>query len=104
MHPYSNHSEILNQVLCLSPAEEQNPIKVFDNLFSDYGLPAVRKHLWEMLVACLSSENPEYNSPTQRLDQITLWHDLEKFVEAAFILWTASHAAGFRAASPSLIS
>ena len=92
MHQYFHRRDVLDQVLCLTEKEELDPMTVIDDLFSDYGLTAIRKHLWQMTEACLTSENTAFDDPVKRTDQLSLYYNLEKFMEAAFILHTINRA------------
>ncbi len=74
------------QPLRLLKSEIDNPMGVISEFFSAYKLPQARKHLKEML------EDAMCNVEVYAINYLTLYDDIEKLVEAAWLVLQAEKA------------
>ena len=86
MHIKHHHVEQSNRILRLSPDEINDPRLVVAEFFMNYHLKDVREDLWEWLSAGLTSSNEYFNTGMDRANLIFLYENLEKLVEANFLL------------------
>jgi hypothetical protein len=90
MSHYLDQPEIYNQPIRLSQQERQHPITVLKKYFHDYHLSDTRHNLWEILSACLSTDTPPYDDPSNRADLLTFYERIEQVLEASFVIATQS--------------
>jgi hypothetical protein len=76
----------INQLTLLSKEQQQNPITVLEEFFSNYHLQDIRECLWDWLEAALASENGTYQTGKARGSLLFLYKNIETLTEAAFIL------------------
>lgn len=62
-----------------------------NNFFEDQNLPMLREELRKCYEAAISSNYPPYESPEERTNLFHLYHQLEIFLEAAYILNTSKN-------------
>lgn len=86
MHIKHHHVEQSNRILRLSPNEIKDPRLVVAEFFMTYHLKDVREDLWEWLSAGLTSSNEYFNTGRDRANLIFLYENLEKLVEASYLL------------------
>jgi hypothetical protein len=83
MFPFLIHPNLYEQPMWLSKEEKGAPLQVFERLFENYKLHELRYILWQMVEACLTSENSEFAEPCERADLLLHYQELEKVLEAA---------------------
>ncbi len=76
----------LHLFIRLSREQQQNPLTVLEEFFSNYHLPDIRECLWEWLAAALSSDNGTYQTGRARGGLLFLYENMGALAEAAFIL------------------
>ena len=86
MQPFDLHPEFYNQPIWVTEEEKQNPTTVIENFFGDISLLEVRQHLSNMLEVALVSTNSIYTEPKERNEALCINKELEKLVEAAWLL------------------
>lgn len=86
MLPYSQRSELFNQVLILEDASPQTAIECLKNFTTDYRLEECRSFLWSMVETCLTTENSNFSEPEDRADILLRNCHLQKLFEAVFVL------------------
>lgn len=62
-----------------------------EDFFDSQSLPAIRDDLRRWYEAAISSNYPPYESGEERSNLFNLYHQLEVFIEAAYILNTAKN-------------
>jgi len=86
MNHFLTNLELFNQPLRLTEEEQQNPYGVLAHFCIDYGLYEVRNHQWNQLEVCLTTDNTYFSEPDQRADLLYYHGQLEKVLEAIFLL------------------
>jgi len=86
MSQFLEQSGLFDQVIRLGPEERKSPCSVIERFFADYRLHEWRHHLWNMMEACLTSSNEAFNDPEERANLLLRYQDLEKLLEAAFLI------------------
>jgi hypothetical protein len=86
MSQFLEQPGLFDQVIRLGEEERKTPLMVLERFFEDYRLHECRHHLWTMVQACLTTDNEVFNEPTERADLLLRYEDLEKLVEAAWLL------------------
>jgi hypothetical protein len=66
--------------------------QAIENFFDSQSLPSLRDGLRTWYEAAISSNYPPYESGEERSNLFNLYHQLEVFIEAAYILNTAKYA------------
>jgi hypothetical protein len=65
--------------------------QAIENFFDSQSLPAIRDDLRRWYEAAISSNYPPYESGEERSHLFNLYHQLEVFIEAAYILNSAKY-------------
>jgi hypothetical protein len=65
--------------------------QAIENFFDSQSLPAIRDDLRRWYEAAISSNYPPYESGEERSNLFSLYHQLEVFIEAAYILNSAKY-------------
>ncbi len=86
MSHYLLHEDFYNNVVRLPKDLISDPMQYLKEFFLDYNLVDLRISLDEILEACLTTDNPPFDSPERRADLILLHKNLELLFEAAFLL------------------
>jgi hypothetical protein len=91
MKSHNKHPQWYNAPLRLTKDQKNNPIKTFDDFFSNYHLNEVREIFWLWLVEVLSSRHNISNEykPSHHL---YFYEKIEELVEAAFVMHKKSHS------------
>lgn len=63
-----------------------------NNFFEEQNLPTLRDALRTWYEAAISSNYPPYESPEERSNLFHLYHQLEVFIEAAYILHSSKYS------------
>ena len=83
MFPFLIQPHLYEQPMWLSKEEKEAPLLVLQKFFEDYKLNELRFYLWQMVEACLTSENSQFAEPVERADLLFHYQALEKVMEAA---------------------
>ena len=83
MFPFLIQPKLYDQPIWLSKEEKEVPLQVLKKFFEDYKLNELRYYLWQMVEACLTSENSQFAEPVERADLLFHYQALEKVLEAA---------------------
>jgi hypothetical protein len=86
MAHFLNHFEFFNQPVWLTHREIENPYQVLDRFLSDYSLSELRQHLYEIVAACITTDNSHFNNPEQRANLLLLQVKVEMLFEAVSII------------------
>ena len=86
MSQYFEQAELFDQVLRLEEKERLEPFGVIERFFGDYRLHECRHILWSMVEACLTTDNSDFSEPEERADLLLRYNDLEKLLEANYLL------------------
>lgn len=86
MLPFSQHSEIFNQILLLKDASPQTAREYIKSFTGDYRLGECRAILWGMVETCLTCDNTDFGEPGERLDLLLQFEHFQKLFEAVFTL------------------
>jgi len=85
MSLFLDQQEIFNKPIRLSIQERIHPIIIFNEFFTDYHLSDLRHNLWEIVQACITSDNPYFDDPAKRADLFMFYERIEGLLEAAHI-------------------
>ncbi|HEY4060403.1 MAG TPA: hypothetical protein VGM30_00805 [Puia sp.] len=94
MSPFLEQKELFDQVLRLGKGEQRDPYSVIERFFGDYRLHECRQYLWAMVETCLTTDNVEFNDPEERANLLLRYRELEKLVEAGYLLLLQRDPAG----------
>lgn len=86
MFPFLIQPKLYEQPIWLSKEEKESPLQVLEKFFEDYKLNELRFYLWQMVEACLTSENSQFAEPVERADLLHLYQAMEKALEAAYVM------------------
>lgn len=86
MSQYLEQPELFDQVMRLEEGEKKEPLGVIEKFFSDYKLHECRHILWTMVEACLTTDHSDFSEPEERADLLLRYNDLEKLLEANYLL------------------
>jgi len=86
MLPFSQRSDIFNQILLLKDASPQTAREYIKSFTGDYRLGECRAILWGMVEACLTCDNTDFGEPGERLDLLLQFEHFQKLFEAVFAL------------------
>jgi len=86
MSQFLEQPELFDQVVRLEEGERQEPLGVIEKFFSDYKLHECRHILWTMVEACLTTDHSDFSEPEERADLLLRYNDLEKLLEASYLL------------------
>ena len=70
----------------LTNEEMENPLQILKEFFCDYNLNELRHTLWEIVEACLTTDNDQFSEAEQRGDLLTFYEKAETLLEAVYIL------------------
>lgn len=86
MHNFNLYSEFYNQPILLTEEEKIDPLPVIRSFFEDVKLIEVRTHLYNLLEVALTTPNTIYDEASERGSVVCFVNQLERMVEAAFVL------------------
>ncbi|HVU57724.1 MAG TPA: hypothetical protein VHD83_21830 [Puia sp.] len=86
MLPYSQRSDLFNQILILEDTSPQTAIECLKNFTVDYRLEECRSFIWSMVETCLTTENSSFPEPEDRADLLLRNNHFQKLFEAVFVL------------------
>jgi hypothetical protein len=86
MSHFQQHQEFFDKPIRLSEDEENDPIKVIEEFFTDYRLSEIREINEETNRVCLTSDIPPFQDPEERDRLISFREREEKLIEAASLL------------------
>jgi hypothetical protein len=86
MIPFSQRSDIFNQILLLKDASPQTAREYIKSFTGDYRLGECRAILWGMVETCLTCDNTDFGEPGERLDLLLQFEHFQKLFEAVFAL------------------
>ena len=86
MLPFSQRSEIFNQILLLKDASPETAREYIKSFTVDYRLGECKAILWGMVETCLTCDNSDFGEPGERLDLLLQFEHLQKLFEAVFTL------------------
>ena len=86
MSHFQQHQEFYDKPIRLSEEEQNDPLKVIDEFFTDYTLSEIREINHDVDRVCLSSDAPPFHDPEERDLLISFREGEEKVLEAASIL------------------
>src|SRR5579872_3379923 len=87
MSIYNYNPAVFDHPLRLMMEEREFPHAVLAAFFTDYKLSEVRHNLWEMVQACLTTDNIAFQGPEERGDLLMHYERLEILLEACYLLW-----------------
>ncbi|HEX9512971.1 MAG TPA: hypothetical protein VF939_20920 [Puia sp.] len=74
------------QPVRLTDAEKDDPYAVLESVFWDYSLGELRSSFAEVTEACLTTDNDPFDRAEKRADLLLLFKNLERFVEAGWLI------------------
>lgn len=80
------HRSFFGEPYLLTEEQLQNPLIFFHSFFDSMHLVQAREFLNELKSAALTSTKVEFSTPMQRDDVIYLCEQVEKLVEAAYVV------------------
>jgi fido (protein-threonine AMPylation protein) len=86
MSPFQLQSEFYNQPVRLTEEQQENPVNVLDEFFTDYSLSEVRDMLNTNSEVCLTSDVHPYDVGEGRANLIYFQQKMELLLEAAFVI------------------
>ena len=86
MSQFLDHFEFFDQPVWLTHWEIENPYQILDRFLSDYRLSELRQHLYDIVAACLTTDNSHFSNPEQRANLLLLQVKVEMLFEAVFII------------------
>jgi hypothetical protein len=87
MSQFLEQSGLFDQVIRLGAEEKEAPFLTINRFFNDYRLHEWRHNLWTMVEICLTTDNAEFNDPQERANLLLRYDDLEKLLEATWLLF-----------------
>jgi len=90
MSHFHAHPDLFNLPILLTEEEKQNPSVVLTRFCNDYSLFELRDYHWNQLETCLTTDNTSFSEPEQRADLLYRYQQLEKVLEAIFLLFKPS--------------
>ena len=89
MSHFIKHAHFFDQPVWLTKQEIKNPYTVLERFKDDFRLSELRKHLYEMVETCMTSDSPYFDDPDERGILLLLQVRLEMLLEAVFIITTS---------------
>ena len=86
MSHFLTNPQVFNQSLRLSDQERKAPYAVLMKYCNEYSLSELRYTLWEIVSACLTSDNPYFSDAGDRANLLTWYEKTEELIEAIYIL------------------
>ena len=86
MIPFSLHPQFYNRPILLSTEEQAAPLAVLQDFFTLNRLCELRGMLWQLVQAGLSARDTIFDSAVERQNLLGIYEDLERALEAAFLL------------------
>jgi hypothetical protein len=86
MSQFLEQPQLFDQVMRLEEGERKEPLGVIDRFFTDYKLHEFRHILWTMVETCLTTDNSDFSEPEERADLLLRYNDLEKLLEASYVV------------------
>jgi len=86
MLPFSQQSDVFNQILLLKDASPQTAREYIKSFSKDYRLGECKAILWGMVETCLTCDNSDFCEPEERLDLLLQFEHFQKVLEAVFVL------------------
>ncbi|HMH23272.1 MAG TPA: hypothetical protein VK563_15915 [Puia sp.] len=77
---------LFDQPIRLEPGQREDPFQVMKDFFVDYRLHEWRAYLWNMVEACVSTDNDLFAEAGERASLLLHYKDLEELLEAAWLL------------------
>lgn len=96
MKTHNHHPEWIRKPLRLTKEQEDNPASVFEDFFECYGLNDTREILWDWMIDAVCSSRSTSNDPIDRSNNIFFYENIEKVIEAAFIINGKSQKSGLQ--------
>lgn len=75
-----------NKIIRLTPEQCNDPASVVAEFFLNYHLHDVRTILWQWLWAGVANSNGHFTSAIERSDLLFLYENLERLIEANYLL------------------
>jgi len=82
----SEQPEIYDQPMLLSDTEKLDPYHVIREMFVDTKLYELREFLQDMAETCLTTDRHPFSEPEKRSDLLFFKGQIERCLEAAFII------------------
>lgn len=86
MSHFQQHREFYNRAIMLTPEEQQDPLPVLDNFFTDYKLSEIREMNQNVDTLCLTTDDPPFDDATTRDSIMAYRRSEERLLEAAYLL------------------
>lgn len=86
MNSFTLHPAFYSRPIHLSGEEQANPLELLHDFFFCNPLPDVRGLLWQMVVNSLCTPNSVFDQAGHRQSLLALHRDLERVLEAAWLL------------------
>jgi hypothetical protein len=86
MNHFGRHRNFYGKPFRLTEEQQQEPLKVIHNFFSDFHLHECREILGEMLECALIGDNPQFQEAGQRSAIYTFIERLEELIEVAYVI------------------
>lgn len=86
MIPFSLHPHFYDRPIRLSAEEQADPRAVLRDFFTLNRLHELRAMLWQWMQAGLSAPDTAFDSALERQNLLGMYEDLERVLEAAFLL------------------
>ncbi len=86
MPKFSEPKDVFDGILLLSKEEQQDPMGVIEQFFTDYRLHECRHTLWMMIETCLTTDNTSFQEASDRGDLLHRCKDIERLMEAGTLL------------------
>lgn len=86
MSIFSQNKSFYGQPFRLTPKQQGDPMGTLKELLGNFRLEEIRESLATLLEVAITSENLEYQEPTERANAIYTVEQVEMIVEAAYLL------------------
>lgn len=86
MSHFQQHREFYNRAIMLTAEEQQDPLPVLDNFFTDYKLSEIREMNQNVDTLCLTTDDPPFDDATTRDSIMAYRRSEERLLEAAYLL------------------
>ena len=80
------HAHFFDQPVWLTDQEQKDPYETLRRFTQDYTLSELRNHLYEMVDACITTDNPHFDYPEQRANLSLFQVRTEMIFEAVYII------------------
>ena len=86
MNPFTLHPAFYSRPIHLCEEEQANPLELLQDFFFCNPLPDVRRLLWQTVISSLCVPNSIFDQACHRQSLLALHRDLERVLEAAWLL------------------